>query len=112
MHTLIQIAALGVLLAATHWLIARAEITQVFWGNVGTGFVGKLLACPACSGWWLGIGAYFIGLRPLDQLVAWPWAPLSVAAAGLLGLFLTPVFEAVLLWGLYASAISTDEPTA
>jgi hypothetical protein len=86
---------LGLLSAVIHWLIARANITHWFWGSPRLPtFLQHLLACAACSGFWIGLGLGIVGIQPIASGL------LGVLASGLLGVFTTPVFEGVLLWGL------------
>lgn len=101
-----QLATLGILAATIHWLIARAKITERFWRfnwvpHPGIGeFFHDLLSCAACSGWWIGLilGAH---VHPIQTGNAfWDWI-----CTGLTGVFVTPVFESVLLWGLDKSHI-------
>lgn len=91
---------LGVVSASIHWLLARSAIFEFFWGRT-RGFLEKLLTCAACSGFWIGIGLGLGGVRPVQD-VAW-WA--QIAGAGFMGIWLTPVFEGVLMWGLQRSRI-------
>ena len=42
-------------------------------------------------------------MRPLDLAPTW----VGVVTSGIFGAFLTPVFEAVLLWGLEVTALDT-----
>lgn len=100
-----QLFLLGLFSAAIHWLIARSEIARPLWSRA-RGFVDKLLRCPACSGFWLGAALTFVGVHPLVGVSDW----LAPAAGALFGLFFTPVFEAVLLWGLERSAVGDEEP--
>jgi len=100
-----HLALLGLLSTSLHWLFARAEITRPLWSRA-TGWFAKLLACPACSGWWIGLGLGIGGVQP----VAGPWWPLAAIFSGLLAIVLTPVLEAVMLWGLERSAIGEEEP--
>lgn len=97
-----QLVLLGVLCAATHWLVARSEIARPLWSRA-TGWLGKLLACAGCSGFWLGSAAWSLGVRvtPLDARHG------GLAISMILGTFITPVFEGLLLWGLRESAIHT-----
>jgi hypothetical protein len=102
-----QLVALGVLAASVHWIVARASVTRFFWSlawwpergwlSVAKSFVADLLACAACSGFWIGLGLGLAGVRPVGS--GW----LSVLASGLVGVLTTPVFEGVLLWGLERS---------
>lgn len=98
---------LGVLVAAAHWLVARSTIARPLWSRA-RGWLGELLACAGCSGWWLGLGAGIGGLRPVHT----GWTPADVVASGLGAVFLTPVLEGVMLWGLAMSAISHEDPQA
>jgi hypothetical protein len=100
-----QLFLLGLLTSTLHWLIARSEIARPLWSRA-RGFLGKMLACAGCSGFWLGGAAWTAGVRavPLDARHG------GLALHMLLGVFMTPVFEAVLLWGLRESAIVADEP--
>jgi hypothetical protein len=99
-----HLVLLGMLAAALHWLVARAEITRPLWSRI-KGRAGHLLACAGCSGFWMGLGLGFLGIRPVLTGAVW----LDIPFAGLLALFLTPVFEGALLWGLDASAIQAPE---
>jgi hypothetical protein len=101
-----QLAALGLLSAAIHWIVARAKITKWFWslnwwpapGSITSGlikeFFAGLLACAACSGFWIGLGLGLAGVQPLGHGV------IGVLSSGLLGVVATPVVEGLLLWGL------------
>lgn len=100
-----QAILLGLLTAAGHWLLARSEVMRWLWSRA-SGRLDALLRCPACSGFWLGLVGWACGLSPLEGLLAW-W-PLQAVGAGLLAIFLTPVFEGVLLWGLDRSALDTQ----
>jgi hypothetical protein len=92
---------LGILSAATHWLIGRSDIAKPIWSRA-SGFFERLLACSACSGWWIGLALGLLGLRP----VVFGWWTVDVIATGILAVWLTPVFQAVVLWGLDRSRIS------
>jgi hypothetical protein len=103
-----QLFLLGVFSASIHWLIARSLIAKPLWSRA-RGVLAELLACPSCSGFWIGLGLAAIGLHVFDES-----EPLGfqIAAGGLLGIALTPVMQAVILWGLERTAIQTDvEPT-
>lgn len=100
-----DLVVFGLLTASTHWLIGRSEIAKPLWSRA-TGWIEKLLACPACSGFWLGLGYGALGLRP----VSYGWR--GVLIAGVLGAILTPIFEGLLLWGLEMTAMSVEEPTS
>jgi hypothetical protein len=63
--------------------------------------ISDLLACPACSGFWIGLGLGAAGLRPLTTGYWW----LDIPAAGLAGVWCAPVAEGILLWGLDKSKI-------
>ena len=99
---------LGLLGAAIHWLIARSLIFSPLWKNIASVsiYLDKLLACAACSGFWIGIGAGLARLRPISTGVWW----FDVVATGLLGIYLVPVFEGVMIWGLSQSAIPQEYP--
>ena len=91
---------LGLASSALHWLIARSTAAKPLWSRAG-GVLGALLRCPACSGFWIGLALAGGGLTPLmtESVIV------NLLATGVLALYLTPVFEAVLLWGLGVSAI-------
>lgn len=93
---------LGLLCAALHWLIARSTIAKPFWSRT-TGKLDELLRCPACSGFWLGLGLWLLGIRPLGNGIV------SCLLSPTLGAILTPVFETALLWGLAHTAIEERE---
>lgn len=96
------LVALGLLCAATHWLIARSVIAKPLWSRA-RGRLDELLRCAGCSGWWLGLIAGIAGLRPIGHGV------IGALLSGLLGVVLTPVVEAVLLWALAQTAIERDD---
>lgn len=98
------VVLLAILSAALHWLIARATITKPLWSRA-RGVLDKLLRCPACSGFWIGLWLGVVGFRPVTSSV--PVA--DVMAAGFLAMWLTPVAEAVMLWGLDQSSIENAE---
>lgn len=94
----------GIVCASLHWLLARAEITKPLWSHA-KGPLDRLLRCAGCSGWWLGGLVYAIGLQPFPRTGSW-----CVIVGGLLGAFVTPVFEGLLLWGLERTAVQDDDP--
>lgn len=104
MLNLQQLALLGVVTSGTHWLVARAEITRFAWSRA-RGRLARLLACAGCSGWWLGLGARLCGLHVVDGLGTVE----SLLLHGVVGVWITPVFEAALLWGLERTAIPLDD---
>lgn len=91
----------GILGAAIHWLVARSYVFEFLWGRA-RGFLEKLLACAACSGFWIGVALGLAGIRPLVGIAWWG----EIIGAGMLAVYLTPVFEGVLVWGLEASAVT------
>lgn len=95
---------LAILSAAIHWLIARSKIAQPIWSRT-RGWFASLLACPACSGFWIGCALTATGIKA----VVLPTIA-SIIANGLLALFLTPIAEAVFMWGLQVSSMDTDPP--
>ncbi len=109
-----QLVLLGLLAAPLHWIVARSEIARPFWSRLA-GWPAKLLACPACSGFWLGLALAVGGVRPVD--ITWPLGHQAVLtaeilAAGVLATFMTPVVQAVMLLGLHYSAVPAPEPEA
>jgi hypothetical protein len=102
-----QLALLGILAATIHWIVARSKIAEPFWSlrwwkgeSLVRNRAAGLLACAACSGFWIGLGLGLLGVRPMEASV---W--FAVPAAGLMGAGVTPVVEAVLLWGLSSTRI-------
>jgi hypothetical protein len=93
-------AMLGLLAASIHWIVARARVTRGFWGALWLpGFLSELLACAACSGFWIGLALGVAGIQPIGH------GFVGVLLSGLLGVVATPVVEGVLLWGLSATKI-------
>jgi len=96
---------LGILTSSIHWIVARSEIMRPFWGlnwlpdGRVRGFLDGLLSCPACSGFWLGLGLGAAGLQPITV----DFLPIDVLCSGLIAVWCTPVFEGVLLRGLNRS---------
>jgi hypothetical protein len=103
---------LGLFGAALHWIVARSQVAKPFWSRL-RGWPAKLLACPACSGFWIGLGLRGAGLTPVrfdGGGASLASAAVEALAAGVLAVFLTPVFQAVMLWGLHYSAVQEPEP--
>jgi hypothetical protein len=99
----LKLIQLGILTSGIHWAIGRSKIAQPLWSRA-KGKLAELLACPACSGWWIGIALGLLGLTPiLTQFYI-----ANVLLTGLLGLWTAPIFEAAFLWGLSISAIELD----
>lgn len=92
----------GILCASLHWFIARSQVMRWFWSRQH-GWIDALLRCPACSGFWLGLNLWCYGVRPL----AGRWW--SAVLTGALGMWLTPVLEAVMLWALERSALEETQ---
>lgn len=107
-----QLVLFSIFCASIHWLIARSEIARPLWSRAG-GWLGRLLACAGCSGFWIGAVVGGAGLTTPITLDVAPILGVDVAlralAHAVLGVFVTPVFESVLLWGLRESAIVADE---
>jgi len=95
-----DLVLVGILSAAIHWLVARSYLFEFLWGRA-RGITEKLLNCAACSGFWIGVGLGFAGLRPLVAVDRWA----QIVGAGLLALYLTPIFEGILVWGLTESTV-------
>jgi len=106
-----QLLLLGLFCAALHWLLARAEITRFAWSRAPR-WLDKLLRCPACSGWWLGTAlGWTRWVTPVSVCSdSWLARAGESASTGLLAIVLTPVLEALLLWGLERSAVREAEP--
>jgi len=106
-----QLAILGLLSTSIHWIVGRSKIAQPLWSRA-RGWFGALLACPACSGFWIGLGLGAAGAKPIGGLPHVGHDAAAILAAGLLAVVLTPVCEAVMLLGLEHSAIAEtpDEP--
>lgn len=95
-----HVIILAILSAVLHWIFTRAEITRPLWSKLPP-FLDKLARCPACSGYWIGWALGLAGVSPVDGF-SWP---ASAALTALFAVFLTPVTEAIMLWGLEHSAI-------
>lgn len=105
-----DLVLLGLLSTGLHWLIARSKVMEPLWSRA-RGRVAELLACPACSGWWIGGALWLANVRPVSMCdLQGPEVLIggvNMLATATLALVLTPIFESVLLWGLERSAIST-----
>jgi len=99
-----QLFVLGILTSAIHWLAGRSEIARPLWSRA-PGWLDRLLRCPACTGWWLGLLAWFAGVH----VWAAPFRAVEVVLNGVTAVFVTPVFEGAILWGLRETAILSDE---
>ena len=98
---------LGVLCTSLHWLLARSEIFKFAWSRA-PGWLDKLLRCPSCSGFWLGLGLGAAGIRPVEGVSV----RVVIMTTGLIAVVLTPVVEAILLAALERSAIDATERMA
>lgn len=109
--SVVQLVFLGILTAGAHWIVGRSKIAKPLWSRA-SGWLGALLACAGCSGFWLGIALGAVGVRPLciggGGVVG---TIATIIVTGILGTWVTPVFEAVLLWGLRESAIAELLPS-
>lgn len=104
-----QLLLLGLFSTAIHWLVARSEIARPLWSRT-SGWLDKLLRCPACSGYWLGGLITWGGVHPFgDTGTSWWMFVFKTQLAGLAAMVLTPIFEGVMVWGLRESAI--EAPT-
>jgi ammonia channel protein AmtB len=102
-----HLVLLGIVTSTLHWLLARSKVAEPLWSRT-TGQLDALLRCPSCSGFWLGLAAGTAGICPVEGTAK----IYGVFAAGLLAMFITPIFESWLLWGLEHSRISgDDDPT-
>jgi hypothetical protein len=99
-----QLVVLGLLTASMHWLVARSTIAKPLWSRA-RGPLAELLKCAGCTGWWLGLGCGFAGLRPIVA----HYQVVSIVVAGVLGAILTPIFEGVMVWGLLQSTIDESD---
>jgi hypothetical protein len=99
-----HLLVLGIASSTLHWLAARSEIARPLWSRAA-GWFDKLLRCPACSGFWLGLLLSAAGVAPFEGL---GWAG-DVVATAVASTWLTPVFEALLLWGLTHSAVVDED---
>lgn len=100
LHTLIFF---GLLTSGIHWLVARSLIAKPLWSRA-TGLLDELLRCAGCSGWWLALGLWACGIRPIEPGIR------GFLLTGVLGAVLTPVVESVMLWGLERSAVEEPRP--
>jgi len=101
-HTLIFF---GLLTSGLHWLVARSLIAKPLWSRA-TGLLDELLRCAGCSGWWLALGLWICGVRPIEPGIR------GFLLTGVLGAVLTPIVESVMLWGLERSAVEEPAPAA
>jgi hypothetical protein len=107
-----HLVLLGLLTAPTHWIIARSEIARPFWSRL-RGFPAKLLACPACSGFWLALVLAAFGVQPVTVLCPSKLGAgiAMFLASGVLGTLVTPIMQAVMLLGLHYSAMPAAPDT-
>ena len=106
-----QLVLFGIFTSALHWLVARSEVARPLWSRA-RGWLAALLSCAGCSGFWIGSVLGGTGLTTPLTLDVSPILYVDVAlralAHGILGVFVTPVFEGLLLWGLRESALQDD----
>lgn len=100
-----QLVFLGLLTSSIHWIGARSEIARPLWSRYPR-WLQKLSRCAACSGWWLGLLASMVGVHA----VAAHYRVVEIVAGGLAGVFVTPIFEGAMMWGLRESAIEEEHP--
>ncbi len=99
----------ALLCTSVYYLLARAEITRWFWQPLdGVRGIGALLRCPACSGFWLGLGASFV-VPVTDHVDHWWLICLAVAFEhALLGMVCTAIGWGAMKWGLDKGAVSDE----
>lgn len=107
-----QLVLFGVFCSSLHWLIGRSEIAKPLWSRA-TGWFAALLACAGCSGFWIGgiLGGAGFVLPVTFNIAPGLYFEIFLRALwhGVLGVFVTPVFEGILLWGLHASALAPEQ---
>lgn len=104
-----QLVILGLLSASLHWIVGRSKLAQPLWSRA-RGWFGALLSCPACSGFWLGLGLGAAGARPVGGLSHRWHDAAAITVAGLLAVVITPMVEAVFLLALQHSAVPEMPP--
>jgi uncharacterized membrane protein len=95
MTDLLVIAIVG---AATFYLGHRALITRWLWSRYPA-WLDRFMGCAACLGTWVGLacgGGFVADGRDLLGIAGWP----VVLFSGAVGLVLTPVASAILLYAL------------
>lgn len=97
-----ELIVFGMLCASSHWILTRSTITRPVWSRA-RGKLDELLRCAGCSGFWLGMAWSLLAVKHYG----WPVVPVG----GVLGAWLTPVFEGAMIWGLGMSAVEDEEVT-
>jgi len=55
--------------AGLAYLVTKAGITEPLRDKIKeTSFIGKILNCPLCFGWWSSWGIYYLVYRQIDPL--------------------------------------------
>lgn len=103
-----DVVIFALLCTACYYLLARAEITRWFWQPLDeVRFIGPLLRCPACTGFYLGavLGWY---VHPVSMSMRW-FAPVEFTVqCALLGMVCTAIGWGCMKWGLDRGAVASD----
>lgn len=100
----------GLYCTGVYYLLARARITRWLWSRLDSvPAVGELLRCPACAGFWIGLGMSH-AYAPMDHW-CWGYAPCALFAVhcGVLGMVLTAVIFGLMRWGLNVAAVEESD---
>jgi len=96
MLALIYIALLS---AACFYLGSRALITRALWSRYPTWLAG-FMDCPACTGFWYGLGWAITLDQCFGVFVLEPSSPLAYIVVGLMMIALTPIAAGFMQRGL------------
>lgn len=108
-----RLVAFALVCTACYYLLARAELTRWFWGTLDRTWCGKLLRCPACTGFWLGLGLSHVIPTNGHVHAAWSWScSATLARHAAYGMVLTAITWALMKLALdYGSAPDPEEAT-
>ena len=106
--------AFGLIITFAYYLLARASLTRPLWSRY-RGRLASLMACPACSGFWLGLAFSHwcpsLSVNWYDNVpveTPFEWA-VGFLLSGLVGGALCGILYGALHWGLAVSSIEEDE---
>lgn len=53
-------------------IVTQSSLFEPLRAKAGDGYLGKLLACSLCFGFWVGVGLALLGLGPPGLPESWP----------------------------------------
>ena len=97
-----KLLELAIFLSAIQYLLGEAAIFDRVRGKLPE-TLRYLLRCPACCGFWLGVGAGWVGFGPWARLESWGGVAAGAAAAGVAAIVIVPMTRGLMALGWAAA---------